>query len=184
MLCRIDRPSPAMLVALLALFVALGGTSYAAVTLSKNSVLSKHIKDGQVKRADLANNAVGSSQVANGSLLSTDFKAGQLPAGPQGVPGAQGPKGDRGVSAITVRANAGNEAVTASCNPGEVATGGGAHSMSGFIDGSAPVSEPLALFAPGIPSFLGYTPTAWSAHASTDTGDDADVTVWVVCVAI
>jgi hypothetical protein len=52
------RPSPAMVVALIALFVALGGTSYAAITLSKNSVRSKHIGTGQVKRADIAANAI------------------------------------------------------------------------------------------------------------------------------
>jgi hypothetical protein len=45
------------------------------------------------------------------------------------------------------------------------------------------VSDPLALFTTGLPSFLGYTPTAWSAHAATD-GGDADVTVWVVCAAM
>ena len=58
------KPSPAMIVALLALIVALGGTSYAAVQLSKNSVLSKHIKSGEVKRPDLAKNAVASRTVA------------------------------------------------------------------------------------------------------------------------
>src|SRR5688500_13584798 len=53
-------PTPAhgTVVAYLALFVALSGTSYAAVTLSKNSVRSSHIKNGQVKRADLADRAV------------------------------------------------------------------------------------------------------------------------------
>ncbi|MGI8595226.1 MAG: hypothetical protein ACR2ML_12845 [Solirubrobacteraceae bacterium] len=38
--------------ATLALFVALGGTAYAA-----NTVRSKDIVDGQVKKADLAKNA-------------------------------------------------------------------------------------------------------------------------------
>ena len=48
-----------MVVALVALFVAVGGSSYAAMQLSRDSVLSKNITDGEVKRADLANNAVG-----------------------------------------------------------------------------------------------------------------------------
>src|SRR3954451_24832509 len=86
----VRRPSPAMLVALTALVVSLGGNSYAAITLAKNSVTSKAITDGQVKRVDLAKNAVGTDQVADGSLLAGDFKAGQLPAG------AAGPKGDKG----------------------------------------------------------------------------------------
>jgi len=85
---RIHRPSPAMAVALLALFVALGGSSYAAVQLSKNSVKSKHI----------AKNAVTSKKVKDGSLLTKDFKAGQLPAGVQGPKGDAGPVGATGPS--------------------------------------------------------------------------------------
>jgi hypothetical protein len=88
---RFRKPSPAMLVALVALFVALGGSSYAAITLGKNSVRSKHIKNGQVKRADLARNAVTSAKVANSSLLANDFKPGQLPQGPKGDKGDPGP---------------------------------------------------------------------------------------------
>ncbi|MEX2103329.1 MAG: hypothetical protein WD805_05150 [Gaiellaceae bacterium] len=94
-LLRLRKPSPATVIACIALFVALGGTSVAAVTLARNSVLSKHIKNGQVKTADLGANAVNSAKVGNGSLLAQDFAAGQLPAGSQG---AKGDKGDRGPS--------------------------------------------------------------------------------------
>jgi hypothetical protein len=78
------------LVAYLALFVALGGTSYAA-----GSKL-------------LPRNSVGSAQVINRSLLAGDFKKGQLPRGAPGTrgvdgargadgsPGAQGPAGTSG----------------------------------------------------------------------------------------
>jgi hypothetical protein len=95
---RLHRPSPAMSVALVALFVALGGTGYAVVKLPKNSVGSEQIKA----------NAVRSSEVSNGSLLARDFKAGELPAGAPGLPGGKGdpclasdpnckgPKGDKG----------------------------------------------------------------------------------------
>lgn len=85
---RLHRPSPAMTVALIALFVALGGTGYAALKLPKNSVGTKQLKK----------NAVNSSKVKNRSLVADDFKAGQLPAGPAGPAGAQGPKGDQGQS--------------------------------------------------------------------------------------
>lgn len=175
----VRRPSPAMLVALTALVVSLGGNSYAAITLAKDSVTSKAIKDGQVKRADLARNAVGTDQVAAGSLLAADFKRGQLPAGAQGP---KGDKGDKGLTNFAVRANAGQQpaAVVATCGPGEVAISGGAHSFDGVIDAIAPVSEPTAVFTTGMPSFLGYKPTAWTGAAVNDTGD-AHVTVWVVC---
>lgn len=62
-------------------FIVLGGGAYAATHLKKNSVTSKAIRNGQVKRIDLATNAVVSSKVKDGSLLSGDFKAGQLTAG-------------------------------------------------------------------------------------------------------
>jgi hypothetical protein len=76
----------ANVVAFLALAVALGGTSYAAITLPRNSVGPKQLKA----------NAVTSAKVKNGSLLKKDFKAAQLPAGAQGPAGAPGAKGDKG----------------------------------------------------------------------------------------
>jgi len=82
------KPSPAMVVACISLFVGLSGVGTAAVVvLKKNSVLSKHIRNGQVKTVDLGANAVNSAKVGDGSLLAQDFAAGQLPAGPQGPPG-------------------------------------------------------------------------------------------------
>jgi len=91
-------------IALLALFVALGGTSYAAVNLPNGSVgaaqlkqgavASKKLRNGAVSRAKLRNNAVNSAKVANGSLLAADFKSGQLPKGERGPAGpAEGPAG-------------------------------------------------------------------------------------------
>ena len=78
-------------IALVALFVALGGTSYAAVSLPASSVGSKQIKT----------NAVSSSKVANGSLLRRDFKSGQLPAGAAGAKGASGNPGAPGAPGAT-----------------------------------------------------------------------------------
>jgi len=88
--------SYANVMATIALFVALGGSSYAAIALTKNSVKSKHIGKGQVKRPDLAKNAVQSAKVLDGSLRAADFQAGELPAGPKGDPGPQGPPGTAG----------------------------------------------------------------------------------------
>lgn len=84
-----QRLSYANVMATMALFIALGGTSYAAVQLSKGSVKKKH----------LAKNSVVSKKVKDGTLLSTDFKPGQLVSGapgPQGPAGPQGAKGDKG----------------------------------------------------------------------------------------
>jgi hypothetical protein len=48
-------------ISLIALFVALGGTSLAAVTLSKNSVGPKQIKKNAVRASEIKRNAVGAS---------------------------------------------------------------------------------------------------------------------------
>ena len=81
-----ERVSPAMVVACLALLVALGGTSVAAVKLARNTVGT----------AQLKNNAVTSPKVKNHSLLRVDFANGQVPAGPRGAAGPAGPAGARG----------------------------------------------------------------------------------------
>ncbi len=73
-------------VAYLALFIALSGTSYAAITLPRNSVGPTQLKS----------NAVTSAKVKDRSLLSKDFKAGQLPAGKDGADGADGAPGASG----------------------------------------------------------------------------------------
>jgi hypothetical protein len=97
-----SKLSYANVVGTLALFVALGGSSYAAISLSSNSVKSKHIGKGQVKRSDLGKNAVNSAKVANYSLRVADFKRGQLPAGPQGPIGPPGVSGSAGSPAASM----------------------------------------------------------------------------------
>lgn len=62
------RPSPAMLVALVALFVALGGTSYAAIKLPGNSVGSKQLKNGAVTNKKIGKGAVTASKINTSGL--------------------------------------------------------------------------------------------------------------------
>lgn len=128
------RPSPAMVVALVALLLALGGTSYATVSavLPKNSVGTAQLKA----------NAVVSAKVKDRSLRAVDFATGQLPAGPQGAQGPQGPqgakgdtgaKGDPGTPGISgleriesaVVSGGGSHIATVSCPAGKKALGGG-----------------------------------------------------------
>ena len=78
---RIRRlaPSPAMVVACLALAFGLAGTGYAVTRLPRNSVTTVQVKDF--------------------SLLARDFKRGQLRPGPQGPAGPPGPAGAAGPGA-------------------------------------------------------------------------------------
>jgi hypothetical protein len=65
------RPSPAMIVALIALFVALGGT--AAGLAGSDTVQSDDLGPGaQVKAPDVAANAVNSADVVNDGLSGAD----------------------------------------------------------------------------------------------------------------
>jgi hypothetical protein len=88
---RLRKPSSSMLVALLALFVALGGSSYAALQLPRGSVGTKQLKKG----------AVTSQKVRNNSLFVRDFRMSQRsqlrgPEGPHGPQGPAGPVGPQG----------------------------------------------------------------------------------------
>jgi hypothetical protein len=80
------RPSPAMVVASLALLVALGGTSYATVSLPRNSVGAVQLKNGAVTPPKVAKRTVAL------------FKGQRGPQGPPGPQGAQGPAGAVGPS--------------------------------------------------------------------------------------
>jgi hypothetical protein len=62
------RPSASMIVALVALVTALGGVSYAAVTLPANSVGSAQIQNGAVGNHKLAALSVGYQKIKAGSV--------------------------------------------------------------------------------------------------------------------
>ena len=88
------RLTYANVIASIALFAALGGSSYAAFSLPAKSVGPKQLRSGAVRTA----------KVKDGSLLAKDFKSGQLPAGakgdqgPRGVAGAPGEPGQPGTA--------------------------------------------------------------------------------------
>lgn len=60
---RSFRPSPALIIACVALFAALTGSAIAA-GLTKDSVRSSHILNGTVRTVDLRDNAVNSAKIA------------------------------------------------------------------------------------------------------------------------
>ncbi len=71
------RPSPAMVVACIALFVALGGGAYALN--GSNTVQSDDLGPGaQVKAADVADNAVNGANIADNSVTGRDVNESTL----------------------------------------------------------------------------------------------------------
>ena len=184
-----SRTSFANAVSMVALFVALGGTSYAAVKLPKNSVGSAQIKTA----------GVGSSDVKNNSLRAVDFRAGELPAGQQGQQGLQGPKGDPGtngtngqdgvVGAVTVQrtdvalADNTTQAVEASCPAGQKAISGGSS-----VDQTGSDDIKLLVSRPGNGGFIpadGQSFNDWRAVYRNPAGGTgaAEIRAFVVCVA-
>jgi hypothetical protein len=165
----------ANVVATLALFVALGGSAYAAIKLPANSVGTVQLRD----------NAVVSSKVANGSLLAADFKAGQLPAGPAGPAGPTGPAGPAGAPGgvrgleVVYSPSAGGaftvKSAEAHCPAGKKVTGGG-HVISGDTNASVAVSAPGA-----VPN-----PTSWYVQAiePTATGVSWTLYAYAVCADV
>jgi hypothetical protein len=85
------RLTYANVMATIAVFIALGGSSYAAIV-----VTGKTVKDSSLTGKDVKNLSLTGKDVKNRSLLAADFKAGQLPAGPQGPQGAKGDPGAQG----------------------------------------------------------------------------------------
>jgi hypothetical protein len=62
------QPSPALVVACIALAVALGGTSYAAISLPKSSVGTKQLKKNAVTSPKVKNNTIKGVDVLESSL--------------------------------------------------------------------------------------------------------------------
>lgn len=75
----IRLPSPAMGVALVALVVALSGTSYAVVRIGTNqikanAITSPKIRNGQVKNVDLARNSVVTAKIVAGAVTGLQIR--------------------------------------------------------------------------------------------------------------
>ena len=84
-LIRKVRPTPATIISVLALVVATGGTSYAALSITGKDVVNQSLTGKDIK-----NQTLTGKDVRNKTLKAKDFADDQLPAGPQGP---QGPAG-------------------------------------------------------------------------------------------
>jgi hypothetical protein len=72
------RPSVSLVISFVALFVALGGVGYAAISLPANSVGNAQLQNGSVGNWKLKANAVGTRKIINGSVGAKQVNSSQV----------------------------------------------------------------------------------------------------------
>lgn len=140
------------LVAYVALFVALGGSSYAAVRLAPGSVRTRHLARAAVTHKKLAPNSVTAANVADRSLTRADFRLGALSgtgrAGGRGSRGPAGPAGRNGGAYIGAKAGSTSSVVAGHGASTNVPLSGGTWTQEAgeldLIAGSLTVKTPPA----------------------------------------
>jgi hypothetical protein len=187
---RLRKPSPALMISLIALFVALGGTTYAATSLPSNSVGTPQLKNGAVTKKKIARKTIKALRGNTG------------PQGPQGPQGLQGSKGDKGAQGLPGANGATNVVIRpgpqafelpnqhfvsgAFCHTGEVATGGGyifPTADPAAADDIVQISRPDP--AAGAPTD-GSVPTLWAAQIYDVNADDSSsesLQAYVICAS-
>jgi hypothetical protein len=195
------RPSPALVVAIVALFVAFSGTATAALVMT-----GKQIKDGTITGKDLKNRTLGTNKLSKKAVSLLKGQQGVAgPAGPQGpkgeagVQGVQGPKGDTGVAHTTTRtagiAFTANGSMgetkdgAAMCQPGESVVGGGYRLPGGSLgvgSGVVPIFaavESRPANASGEPALNGQEPRGWYVEVQKGTDTDGTAAITVLCAS-
>jgi hypothetical protein len=162
------RASPAMVVSLIALFVALGGTSYAALKLPANSVGSAQVINGSLQTADLAKKTAAALKGKPGR------QGPQGPPGASGAAGAPGPAGKDGSNATINGVAAGGDLAGTFPNP---LIANGAVTGPKVADGTLKIAD-LSLLKQtatiDVPSIPASSCTGFSLiHGGTKPGDIA-----------
>jgi hypothetical protein len=183
-------PSHHTVVAYAALFVALGGTSYAAIKLPANSVGSRELRNRSVQLRDLAPPARPPTRARlaesvtqiltdpNGGLNITVHgeKGDKGDAGPQGP---AGPQGAPGLQNVTTREATGNDVgpnqeagAVAQCAPGETVLGGG-----GRFEATGTSSAQMTQSLPDSAS-------SWRVTYQNGSVNSGHVHAWAVCAVV
>lgn len=185
------KPSPSMVVSLIALSVALAG----GATAASNLITGAQIKNGTITGADIKPGSITSAHIKNGSVTTADLRNGtialadvSLPArralskpGPRGPQGIQGPPGMQGVpgasgpiSSAKLDVVTGPDVVAypgdvvsadASCPAGQRATGGGFFSSITHTGASIPGWD------------------RWTAIVNNEHSIPVTINAYVICLA-
>jgi hypothetical protein len=179
-------------IGLLALFVALGGTTYAATRSSGGTLHACVGANGSLtlvkagKRCGKGARAIAWNQTGPAGPVGP-----QGPSGTNGTPGTNGTNGTNAASKVVVRSTTVTIAGAGApftgdvqCDAGERATGGGAgrgyQQPTSSTDRMLLRSYPLDIA--GHEATGGETPTGWSVTGDT-TGLGGNAHIYVVCVS-
>lgn len=168
-----------MVIALLALFIAMAGTGYAATQLPANSVGPKQLKKNAVERVKIKNNAVNGAKVLDGSLAGADIKESSLAKVPSAAladtathASAAGAldKATYKTAPGTAPPASGNGA-TATCDAGQHVVGGGVK-----------VDDPINAFI--VDDYPDAANTAWAGRVGNTGTAAVTFTVYAVCISV
>jgi len=165
------RPSPALVLSCVAVFLSAAGGAVAAGQIS-----GKQIKDGSITGKD----------VKNDSLTGTDIKGNVR--GPEGPRGPQGPQGPQGAGAGALGSPAGVQIsyrlsnatlvageelrrVYALCPSGQAPTGGAYRAQEGLVVRSSMFGDSTSA-----------NPDSWAVLVDNPTTDPLQIEVQVACV--
>jgi len=151
---KLGRPSPALVIALAALFAALGGSAYAATRID-----TKDIKNGAITAAKIKKEAVGAAKIKNGAISGAKLDLAQLGTVPSAAHAASADTaGKADVATKAGEADRANEAKTAqTATLATTATNFSRYFSTGIVRAS-----------------VGQEVTIWQAGPFTATGHCAD----------
>jgi hypothetical protein len=135
---RWRKPSPAIVISVLALIVAMTGTGYAAISIPRNSVGTGQLRNGAVTGPKIAKKTLRALQGVRGPAGAEGLAGPVGPAGTRGPAGAAGPAGTPGATGAT-----GPQGPTSGTSAGSVET----ISSTGFTPFGS--SGTVTLSAPG-----------------------------------
>lgn len=194
---RSFRPSPALAISCLALFLALTGSAF-AVGIAKNSVRSAQIADGTVRTVDLRDNSVSAPKIAPSSVAaeeiaenaieSPEVAQDALTAEDLGAASVASPEvADQSLSAADLGPDSVRSSelgpVTVRTNSVKIAKG-----ANGGVSATCATGEQV-LGGGGQPDHFGTEMTSsrpsgngWLYQAVNNTGGEETITAYAVCL--
>jgi hypothetical protein len=201
---RPRTPSASLVISILALIVALGGTAYAGITLHKNSVGTKQLKKNSVTAAKLANGAVTGAKLTNGAITNAKVKNGAITAAKLNtagltVPGALHATTANSATTATNAVNAGSAGAlrgvrivesnafngpSTSVSHGTMNCPAGQYAISGGAIGDTPAgAQFIESSYPNFSSDSSPLPNQWDVDMYNTTGTTQEFTVLAVCAS-